>query len=241
MNLTFMESRMSSVADNLAGINERIALACARARRDPSQVQLVGVTKMVSIDRIIEGVNAGVKVLGENYVQEALQKIIALQSFTISWHFIGHLQSNKAKIAVEPFDLIHTVDREGLAKELNLRGGRIGKRISVLLQVKLGQEETKSGIAPGGVIDLCQYVSSLDNLTVRGLMALPPYLDDPEQVRPYFRQLRLLLERLKERSAKPEELTELSMGMSHDFEVAIEEGATLIRVGTVLFGERPGE
>jgi PLP dependent protein len=229
---------MSSVADNLAGLKERIISACMRAKRDPSQVQLVGVTKMVSIDRIREGVNAGVRILGENYVQEALQKIEALQVLDVSWHFIGHLQSNKAKMAVERFDLIHTVDRKGLAKELNRRGEQKGKRVSVLLQVNVGQEETKSGTSPESLIDLFQYVSSLENLAVRGLMTLPPYVDDPEEVRPYFRQLRMLLEGLRDRSANPEELTELSMGMSHDFEVAIEEGATLIRVGTALFGER---
>ena len=229
---------MSSVANNLAQIKERMASACARAGRDPSRVRLVGVTKMVPVGRIREGVQAGVTILGENYVQEALHKIEALRDLKVSWHFIGRLQTNKAKVAVEPFDIINTVDREGLAKELNRRGEKIGKRISVLLQVNVGQEESKSGAAPEGVAGLFRYVSTLQNLTVRGLMTLPPYLHDPEEVRPYFRQLSQLLQELRNQSANPEQLTELSMGMSHDFEVAIEEGATLIRVGTALFGER---
>ncbi len=216
-----------------------MAAACARVDRDPAGVKLIGVSKMVPIERIREGVEAGLKSLGENYVQEALEKIEALREFQISWHFIGHLQSNKAKMVVEGFDLIHTVDRKSLAKELNRRARQQDKIIPVLLQVNVGQEETKSGTSSEEVGALFQYVSSLDALKVKGLMTLPPYLEDPEEVRPYFRQLRNLLDQLQQQASSPEDLTELSMGMSHDFEVAIEEGATLIRVGTALFGERP--
>ncbi|MGA7877067.1 MAG: YggS family pyridoxal phosphate-dependent enzyme [Desulfoferrobacter sp.] len=230
---------MSSILENLAAIKVRMAAACARADRDPAGVKLIGVTKMVPIERIREGVEAGLKSLGENYVQEALEKIEALREFQISWHFIGHLQSNKAKMVVEGFDLIHTADRKSLAKELNRRARQQDKIIPVLLQVNVGQEETKSGTSSEEVGALFQYVSSLDALKVKGLMTLPPYLEDPEEVRPYFRQLRNLLDQLRQQASSPENLTELSMGMSHDFEVAIEEGATLIRVGTALFGERP--
>jgi len=216
-----------------------MAAACARVDRDPAGVKLIGVTKMVPIERIREGVEAGLISLGENYVQEALEKIEALREFEISWHFIGHLQSNKAKMVVEGFDLIHTVDRKSLAKELNRRARQQDKIIPVLLQVNVGQEETKSGTSSEEVGALFQYVSSLDAMKVKGLMTLPPYLEDPEEVRPYFRQLRNLLDQLRQQASSPEDLTELSMGMSHDFEVAIEEGATLIRVGTALFGSRP--
>ena len=216
-----------------------MAAACSRAGRNPAGVKLIGVTKTVPIERIREGVEAGLNALGENYVQEALEKIKSLQDFDISWHFIGHLQSNKAKMVTEEFDLIHTVDRKSLAKELNRRARQQGRIIPVLLQVNVGQEETKSGTSSEELRALFEYVSSLDALKVKGLMTLPPYLEDPEEVRPYFRQLRNLLEELRRQTSSPEELTELSMGMSHDFEVAIEEGATLIRVGTALFGERP--
>jgi len=229
---------MSSIAENLAVIQERIHRACLRASRDPAQVKLIGVTKTVPADRVREGILAGVTLLGENYVQEAQEKITQLQGLGASWHFIGHLQSNKARIAADLFDLIHTVDRKGLAKELNRRAGQRGRPLDVLLQVNVGEEESKSGAAAEDLAALFDYVSSLDGLAVRGLMALPPYLEDPEQVRPYFKQMRILLDRLRQDAARPEQLSELSMGMSHDFEVAIEEGATFIRVGTALFGER---
>ncbi|MCK8602264.1 YggS family pyridoxal phosphate-dependent enzyme [Desulfoferrobacter suflitae] len=230
---------MSSIAENIAAVKRRMADACARAGRNPAEVKLVAVSKMVPLDRIAEGARAGLKILGENYVQEALEKIRALDEPGISWHFIGHLQSNKAKMVVEGFDLVHTVDRRSLAKELDRRARQHGRILPVLLQVNVGQEETKSGTSSEELGSLFQYVSSLDALRVRGLMTLPPFLDDPQEVRPYFRHLRHLLEQLREKASSPEDLTELSMGMSHDFEVAIEEGATLIRVGTALFGSRP--
>lgn len=229
---------MSSIKGNLQEIQQRIDAACARVNRDPAGVQLIGVTKTVPVERIREGIEAGITILGENYVQEARGKIEALQDFGVSWHFIGHLQSNKAKLAVESFDLIHTVDRKSLAKELNRLAHKGQRQISILLQVNVGEEETKSGASPRGLSDLFHYVSSLDGLLVRGLMTLPPYFDDPERVRPYFQQLRISLLELREQAQGSDRLVELSMGMSHDFEVAIEEGATMIRVGTALFGER---
>jgi len=229
---------MFSIADNLSSIRKRMASACARVNRDPAGVQLIGVTKTVALDRIREGVEAGLTILGENYVQEAGKKVGALQDLEVTWHFIGHLQSNKAKTAIELFDLIHTVDRKSLARELNSLAQKRGQAVNILLQVNVGEEETKSGTSPTELSSLFSYASSLDGLSVRGLMTLPPYLDDPEQVRPFFRQLRESLDRMRDRARRPELLTELSMGMSHDFEVAIEEGATLIRVGTALFGAR---
>lgn len=230
---------MSSIADNLAAIKTRIAAVCERVGRDPAGVQLIGVTKTVSLERIREGVEAGVTVLGENYIQEAREKIEALADLQASWHFIGHLQSNKAKMAARWFDFVHTLDRERLARELDRQAHQQGRQISVLIEVNVGHEESKSGVPPESLIPLFRAVAPCDGLVVRGLMALPPYLDDPEQVRPYLRRLRELLDRLREAGTAPEQLTELSMGMSHDFEVAIEEGATMVRIGTALFGERP--
>ena len=230
---------MASIAQNLLQINNRIQAACFRVGRDAAGVSLIGVTKMVSLDRIREGIEAGIRILGENYVQEASQKVQALSDLSVSWHFIGHLQSNKAKVVLEAFDLIHSVDRESLARELDRQAHKQGKKIPVLLQVNTGQEESKSGLPPEELLPFFERLSAWEGLDVRGLMALPPYYDDPEEVRPHFRTLRELLDRLREQTACPERLSELSMGMSHDFEVAIEEGATMIRIGTALFGTRP--
>jgi pyridoxal phosphate enzyme (YggS family) len=229
---------MDSVAENLAVIRARIEAACERAGRNASQVKLVGVTKTVSVERIREGINAGISILGENYIQEARKKREILAALPVAWHFIGHLQTNKAKIAVECCDCIETLDRENLAIELNQKGEKASRRIPVLIQVNIGGEPTKSGISPGELFSFFKLASSLEWLSIRGLMALPPFFDQPERARPYFRQMRELLDALRQKAPIPENLTELSMGMSGDFEVAIEEGATLVRIGTALFGQR---
>jgi pyridoxal phosphate enzyme (YggS family) len=233
------KGEMTDVEANLKSIRERIAAACRRCGRDPSSVCLIGVSKTVPASLVRAAFQAGLAVLGENYVQEARSKMEELSDLAISWHFIGHLQSNKARMAVESFDWIHTVDRVSLARELDRQAHRQGKRMPVLLEINVGDEASKSGVPLEGARSLFEMAASLDGLLVRGLMALPPYEDDPEQVRPYFRQLRELLHQLGEVAKSPEEVTELSMGMSHDFEVAIEEGATMVRVGTALFGRRP--
>lgn len=230
---------MVTVAENLEHIRERMNAACSRAGRDPAGVRLVAVTKTVPTDRILEGVEAGLTILGENYIQEARKKMEALQGLAVSWHFIGHLQSNKARVAAECCDWIHSVDRPGLAVALDRQARKRGRVIPVLLQVNVGDEESKSGVQPDALPELFKSVTVLSGLSVRGLMTLPPYFEDPEKVRPFFKLLRELLERLREMSPSPGELTELSMGMSNDFEVAIEEGATLVRIGTALFGQRP--
>jgi hypothetical protein len=231
--------RLTDILENLAQIKERLHIACSRTSRDPEQVRLVGVTKTVAIDRIRQAVASGVSVLGENYVQEARRKIDNLADLKPEWHFIGRLQSNKAKTAVELFDWIQTVDRESLALALNREAVKKEKFMPVLIQVNVGGEETKSGAAPGDVLPLYRSLSKMEALQVRGLMTLPPYCDNPQDVRPYLQKLKRLLEQLRQTAEQPEQLTELSMGMSHDFEVAIEEGATLIRIGTALFGSRP--
>lgn len=229
---------MDSVAENLAGIRERIEAACARAGRAPTGVRLVGVTKTVPVERIREGIGAGISILGENYIQEALRKKEALADLPVSWHCIGHLQTNKAKYAVECCDWIETLDRESLARELDRQAARVGRKITALIQVNIGGESSKSGITPEDLSPFFKTASQFENLEIRGLMALPPFFDQPERARPYFRRMRELLDRLKQECSAPELLSELSMGMSGDFEVAIEEGATLVRIGTALFGSR---
>jgi pyridoxal phosphate enzyme (YggS family) len=229
---------LSAIADNLAAIEARIRVACLRVGRDPAEVRLVAVSKTVPAERMREAVAAGISILGENYVQEACRKMDQLQGLPVSWHFIGHLQSNKAKVAVESFDWVHTLDRASLAQALNREALRLVKPLPVLLQVNVGEEQSKSGLAPEQVPAFLRSIAPLEALRIRGLMALPPYYEDPERVRPHFRLVATILEQLRQVTANPEELSELSMGMSHDFEVAIEEGATLVRVGTALFGER---
>lgn len=230
---------MATVAENLERIRERMNAACSRAGRDPAAVRLVAVTKTVPTDRIREGVEAGLTLLGENYIQEARRKIEALEDLAVSWHFIGHLQSNKARVAAECCDWVHSVDRLRLAVELDRQARKRNRVIPVLLQVNVGDEQSKSGVSPDDLPKLFEAVAALSGLSVRGLMTLPPYFENAREVRPFFRLLRELLERLRGIAPRPGELTELSMGMSNDFEVAVEEGATLVRIGTALFGGRP--
>jgi hypothetical protein len=227
-----------TVAGNLAVIREKIEAACIRAGRDPGGVKLVGVTKTVPVERIREGIEAGIEILGENYIQEAKAKREALSGLSVIWHCIGHLQTNKAKTAIECCDWVETLDRWAIATELNRRAESARKKVPVLIQVNIGEEETKSGIQPDELSSFFNLVCGLNSLDVRGLMALPPYFDQPDRVRPYFRRMRQLLEKLRSEAPEPEKLVDLSMGMSGDFEVAIEEGATLVRIGTALFGHR---
>lgn len=214
-------------------IQQRIGAACARAGRDPQSVQLVGASKTVEAARLEPYFAAGLHGFGENYLQEGLAKIewFRERDLNAHWHFIGALQSNKAREAVAHFELIHSVDRMSLAKELNKEARKIGKVQRVLIQVNVGDEESKGGVAVGKLEALYGKISALENLTVEGLMSLPPYDEDAQKMRPYHRKLRELGESF---NIGPE----LSMGMSRDFEVAIEEGATKIRIGTALFGAR---
>jgi len=197
-------------------------------------VKLVAVSKTVDQGRIKEAWHAGQHIFGENYLQEAKAKIAALGPGP-AWHFIGHLQSNKAKAAVELFGLIHGVDRLKLAQALEKAAAQMGKVQEILIQVNLAGEESKSGTSPEAAAGLLQEIGQLPHLRVKGLMTMPPFLD-PEEVRPYFRALRELRDRLEQLDLG--KLPELSMGMSGDYEVAVEEGATLVRVGTAIFGRR---
>jgi PLP dependent protein len=226
-----------SVSENLKRVQGRIAAAAQRAGRDPSSVRLVTVTKTVALDGIRQAVVAGAAILGENRVQEAKEKIEALGAVA-SWHLIGHLQTNKAKYAVKLFDLIHSVDTIALAKELDRQAGKIGKKQDVLIEVNIAGEASKAGMAVREAPALAREVARLQNLSVQGLMTMPPFSEDPEASRPYFQVLRELAETITKENIPGLSLRELSMGMSGDFEVAIEEGATLVRVGTAIFGER---
>jgi pyridoxal phosphate enzyme (YggS family) len=224
--------------DNIARVQERIAAACRRAGRTPDEVKLVAVSKTVAPALIRRAYDAGLRDFGENRVQEAATKRPALSDLTAVWHLIGHLQTNKAKSARELFHWVHSVDSVRVAQKLDQAAVASGDRLPVLIQVRLGDEPTKSGVEPSAVLQLALGVSALSTLDLRGLMVLPPYSDDPEQARPFFRYLRELAGTVKSAGLPNVSMQELSMGMSHDFEVAIEEGSTIIRVGTAIFGER---
>lgn len=228
-----------AIRESVAAIRQRIAAACARVGRDAAEVTLVAVSKTVEPTRIRAAIAAGVEVLGENRVQEAQGKIAELSSEApVQWHLIGHLQSNKARRAVELFDAVHSVDSLKLAEKLAQAAAELGKRLPVFLEVNLGGEGSKAGIAPHEVLPLCAAINELAALELKGLMAVPPFLDDPAQVRPYFHRLRELRDEAVQAGVVGANFRELSMGMSNDFEVAIEEGATFVRVGTALFGAR---
>lgn len=227
------------ITANLARIRTEIATVCARCGRDPATVRLVAVSKTHPAQAILAACAAGQRLFGESYVQEFLAKAEEITA-PVQWHYIGHLQSNKAKHLPGKVALIHSVDRFSLAEELSRQWGRHGLTAEILIEVNLGGETSKSGVSEAELMPLLRHLATLPNLAVRGLMTLPPFLDDPEAVRPYFRHLRELAEQIDTLSLPGVVMRELSMGMSHDFAVAIEEGATLIRVGTAIFGERAG-
>jgi pyridoxal phosphate enzyme (YggS family) len=225
-----------NVAENLARVRADMAEAAQRAGRDPASVRLVAVSKTHPTEVVRQALAAGQTLFGENYLQEAAEKIKALGPGP-SWHFIGHLQSNKARLAVELCDMVETVHSLKLARALDRHAAELGKKLAVLMQVNLGGEAQKSGCAPAEALGLAREVAALENLTLRGLMTMPPYDEDPEAARPIFAGLRELALRLAP-GLPPGCMAELSMGMSHDFATAIEEGATLVRVGTAIFGSR---
>jgi pyridoxal phosphate enzyme (YggS family) len=227
-----------SVADKIRQIRESIAAAAHRSGRPPEAVRLMAVTKAVDDGRIREAILASVKIIGENYVQEAKRKLETMGK-TVQWHLIGHLQTNKAKVAVRLFDMIHSVDRMELALELDRRARAEGRVMEILIEVNAAGEETKNGVLLSHAQDLIREVAPLENLAIRGLMTMPPWFDDPEEARPYFRALRELRDRMAAEALSRVEMRELSMGMTGDYVVAIEEGATIVRIGRGIFGERP--
>jgi len=227
------------IAEALKNVLENIRSSAVKAGRNPDEIKLIAVSKTVELQRVIEAVNAGATILGENRVQEAKSKIEDLRTLDTNlkpeWHLIGNLQKNKAKTAVELFDLIHSVDSADLAAELNKHAKNAGIVQKVLVQIKLSDEPTKHGAFENELMGLLNTVMGMDNLNLLGLMTIPPFFDDPEEARPYFRKLRQIAETI---SAKGFPINELSMGMSNDYKVAIEEGATMVRIGTAIFGAR---
>ena len=225
-----------SIRDNAAQVRERIARAAERSGRRGEDIRLIAVGKLQPVEFIGEAVEAGLTVFGENYVQEAEGKIRAFPR--AEWHMIGKLQRNKVKKAVSLFSWIQTVDSLGLLAEISRRAGEAGKVLPVLVEVNLAGEGSKAGVAPEEVTGLLEASPGLPGVSLKGLMAIPPWTEDPEESRPYFVRLREILKECVSRGGAGSEMTELSMGMSNDFEAAIEEGATMVRVGTAIFGSR---
>lgn len=230
-----------AVAENIARVRERMDAAARRGGRKPEEVVLLAVTKTVPPDHIRQAYNSGVRVFGENRVRDFADKAESLRDLAgAQWHMIGHLQTNKAAKAAEFFVAIDSVGSLRLAQRLNSSAQLFNKKMTVLLEINLGGELAKSGVAPGSpeLEEILHAAPQLQSLEIRGLMAIPPYSEDPQQARPYFQQLRKLRDQIAGRSLPTIRMDVLSMGMSHDFEVAIEEGATVVRVGTAIFGER---
>ena len=225
-----------SIADNFRVIRGRIDEAALRAGRDPATVRLVAVSKTKPAAAIAQALACGQVVFGENYVQELVAKAAELPG--VCWHFIGNLQSNKVRQIAGLVDMIHSVDRVSLAREIDRQWGELGKRCDVLIQVNISHEATKGGTSSEELLDLVAEVAGLPHLRIKGLMTMPPFFDDPEAARPYFKALRELAREVEAAGIAGVEMHELSMGMSGDFEAAIAEGATLVRVGSALFGER---
>ena len=231
-----------SIAQNTAAVRDRISRAARRAGRDPASVSLMAVTKTVEPERIRQAYDAGLRLFGENRVQEFTQKAAELHSLADAhWRLIGHLQTNKANKAVELFQGVDSLDSLRLAEKLDAAAHHLGRRLPVLLEINLAGEASKSGVAPDSpqLEALLLAAPRLTALDFCGLMAIPPFTEDPDGARPYFRRLRNLRDQIAVRQLPAVSMNELSMGMSHDFEVAIEEGSTCVRLGTAIFGERP--
>jgi PLP dependent protein len=230
-----------SISEHIAQIRGRMDAAARRAGRNPEEISLMAVTKTVPSERIREAYNAAIRLFGENRVRDFADKAELLRDLAdAEWHMIGHLQTNKTAKAAEFFAAVDSVDSLRLAHKLNESAQLFGKRMAVLIEVNVGGEAAKSGVAPGSqeLEDLLQAAPRLERLDIRGLMTIPPFTEDPQQARPYFKKLRDLQNQIAARKLPAVRMDVLSMGMSHDFEVAIEEGATRVRVGTAIFGER---
>jgi hypothetical protein len=228
------------IAKNVASVRERIATACARVGRQRESVHLMAVSKTYPAGAIREAYDAGIRLFGENRVQEFSGKAPELKELAAEFHLIGHLQTNKSAKALELFDAIDSVDSIRLARKLDSDAARVDKRLPVLVEINTGGEEAKSGFAPDSLEldELLSTAAQFEHLIIHGLMTIPPHTEDPQGARPYFRMLRELRDRITRRHLANVSVEELSMGMSHDFEVAIEEGSTCVRIGTAIFGER---
>jgi len=228
---------MASIKENLRAVKERIEVAAFKAGRDPEKVKLIAVSKVIEIPLIKEAMDAGHRLFGESKVQEATEKIKELGR-DVQWHMIGHLQRNKVKYIFDLFDMVHSVDNLSLAQEIDKAGKKHERAMDVLIQVNISGEETKFGAEVADARHMIREIASLSYVSVKGLMTIPPFFDDPEDSRPYFKRLRELRDEIGREGIEGISLKELSMGMSNDFEVAVEEGATMVRVGTAIFGPR---
>jgi pyridoxal phosphate enzyme (YggS family) len=226
------------IAENVRKIRERIDFACRKAGREPGSVALIAVSKTFPAARVIEAVECGVTDFGENYIQELLEKRNAIGALPLQWHFVGHLQSNKVKYIGDWIHLIHSVDSLSLAKEVDKRAGDAGRKIQILVEVNTTGEVSKFGKKPEETLDFVRQLAGLSNIQIVGLMTIGPFLPDPEDSRPMFKTLSALNKRLADLDQRNVNPIHLSMGMSGDFEVAIEEGATMVRIGTAIFGRR---
>lgn len=226
-----------TIPSNLATISERICIAAEKAGRDPAVIRLVAVSKTRPSSDILTAFDAGQTIFGENYIQELIPKLAEIDK-PVEWHVIGHLQSNKVKYIAGRVALIHSVDRIALAQEIDRQWGKLGKSCDILIQVNISGENSKSGTTEEGAIGLIRECALLPNIRVKGMMTMPPFFDDPEAARPYFAGLKRLSEVIDAQKISGVEMKELSMGMSGDYETAIQEGATLVRIGTAIFGTR---
>lgn len=228
---------MDELKTNIYDIKSKIAEAASKSGRSPEMVYLVAVTKTVPPERIQEAVNLGLNLLGENRVQEARAKIDSI-SGDVNWHLIGHLQKNKVKYAIKLFSMIQSLDSIDLAQEIDKRAGQNLKVMDVLIQINIGKEETKSGINVEDALEFTKRVAEFKNLRIKGLMAIAPFKENPEDVRPYFQKMKEIFENIKLQNLENVDMQFLSMGMTHDFTVAIEEGSNMVRIGTGIFGSR---
>ncbi len=231
----------SMIAENVEQVRKRIRRACQRSRRDPQSVRLIAVSKTFDAEKIREAVEADVNDIGENFVQELRDKRAALNNPHILWHFVGHLQSNKVKYIADFIHLIHSIDHRSVAEEIDKRGAKSGRAVDVLIEVNTTGEKTKFGVLPEETVEFAKSLAHFKNLKLKGLMTIGPFLPDPEASRPAFQTLRSLRDETMRVGIENAEMTELSMGMTNDFEVAIDEGATMIRLGTAIFGPRKKE
>ena len=228
---------MFSINKNIVSVKNRIRQASEKAGKNPDEIKLIAVSKTFTVDYIIEAIKYGVKDIGENRVQEASEKHSAVEN-EVSWHLVGHLQTNKVKKALEIFDYIHSVDSLHLAEEINKRAGILNKTAKILVEVNTTSEASKFGVAKHECIDFVKKISNFENLIVRGLMTIGTFSENPEDSRMYFAKLRELKEKLEDCNLGKSKMKYLSMGMTNDFEVAIEEGANMVRIGTAIFGRR---
>ncbi|MGE3536880.1 MAG: YggS family pyridoxal phosphate-dependent enzyme [Candidatus Tectimicrobiota bacterium] len=233
------QDKTLSIAQNVARVQARIRQAALRAGRDPAAVRLVAASKTVDTARLRAAIASGVTIVGENYLQEARDKVGQMGRQGVEWHLIGTLQRNKVRYIFDLFDMVHSLDSWALAAEINRRGERLGKPMAVLLEVNVGGEASKGGFTPQALLTEATQLAQFSHLQVRGLMTIPPPTVHPEGARPFYRAVRELRDQLVQQDIPGVSWAELSMGMTADFEVAIEEGATFVRVGTALFGARP--